>query len=363
MVIKFVKIMCILSVLFLTTSCNNADYVDGEHIKSDDGAYSPSTSTIDTQPIVDKIHSGNSTSFNTEESGAINSSSLRKTQLDLNEDGILEDIIIRENSYEIIMYLDESHGEYNNFILPRVESIDIYRRSVDYPGDYTYSFSCVYGENKKILFNMVYTGCESRRFIGGTGYEQDLTPYISYREHFGSMSQGDFNMLISDPHRFLKECREPGWEYVKTLRLEDMVNSDCTQRYLQNIVINDEVGEIQLFALENDIFGREFKLMNEKYSVYVSDFDSIEIYERTATMEIPTETYRNCDYVLRDDRDYLICLNSSISGSTECVYLGTAEEKYLFLYNFNCNDGFSVENTESLQNEGWQYICAQDISF
>lgn len=351
MMIKFVKVMCILSALFLTTSCNNAAYVDSEHIKSDDVAYSPSSTNT-------QLNSGNSTSFYTEESGAINSVSLRKIQFDLNEDRIPEDIIIRESSYEIIMYLDESHSKYNSFILPRVESIDIYRRSVDYPGDYTYSFSCVYGENKKILYNMVYTGCENRRFIGGTGYEQDLAPYISYREHFGSMSQDDFNMLISDPHHFLKECREPGWEYVQTLKLDDMVNSDCKQRYLQNIIINDEVGEIQLFALENDIFGREFKLMNEKYSVYVSDFDSIDIFERTATMEVPTESY----HIYRDDRDYLICLNSSVFGSTECVYLGTAEEKYLFLYNFNCNDGFSVENTESLQNEGWQYICSKDIN-
>ncbi len=359
MMIKFVKIMCILSALFLTTSCSNTAYVDSEYIKSDDGEYSPSSS--DTQPIINVIHSDNSTSFNTE-SGAINDVSLRKIQFDLNEDGIPEDIIIRENSYEIIMYLDESHSKYNSFILPRVESIDIYRRSVDYPGNYTYSFSCVYGENKKILFNMVYTGCENRGFIGGTGYEQDLTPYISYYEHFGSMSQDDFNMLISDPHHFLKECREPGWEYVQTLKLDDMLNRDCTQRYLQNIKITDEVGEIQLFALENDISGRKFKLMNEKYSVYVSDFDSIDIFERTATMEVPTESYHVYEYISRNDRDYLICLNSSVSGSTECVYLGTAEEKYLFFYNFNCNDGFSVENTESLQNEGWQYICSQDIS-
>ncbi|MDE6733457.1 MAG: hypothetical protein K2J77_11350, partial [Oscillospiraceae bacterium] len=173
MIIKFIKILCILSALILTTACNNAAYIDGEHIKSEEGAYSPSLN--DTQ----LIHSGDSTSLNTEESGAINSASLRKIQLDLNEDGIPEEIIIGENSYEIIMYLDESQSNYNSFILPRVESIDIYRRSVDYPGDYTYGFSCVYGENKKILFNMVYTGCENHRFVGGTGYGQDLTPYIS----------------------------------------------------------------------------------------------------------------------------------------------------------------------------------------
>ncbi|MDE6732685.1 MAG: hypothetical protein K2J77_07400, partial [Oscillospiraceae bacterium] len=183
--------------------------------------------------------------------------------------------------------------------------------------------------------------------------------YISYHEHFVSMPQDDFDMLISNPHHFLKECREPGWEYVQTLKLDNIANSDCTQCYLQNIIINEEVGEIQLFALENDIFGSEFKLTNEKYSVYVSDFDSIDIFERTAIMEAPSESY---PVISRDDKDYLICLNSSVSGTTECVYLGTAEEKYLFLYNFNCYDGFSAENTESLRNDGWQYICSRDIN-
>lgn len=351
--IKFIKILCILSALVLTTACNIAVCVDSEQIKSDDTANSPSSNDMQ------QIHSSDFTSFNTEELGEINSAYLRKNQLDLNEDGIPEEIILGENSYEIIMYLDESQSNYNSFILPRVESIDIYRRSVDYPGDYTYSFSCVYGENKKILFNMVYTGCENHRFIGGTGYGQDLTPYISYYEHFVSMSQKDFNMLMNEPHHFFKECREPEWEYVQTIKLDDIVNSDCTQRYLQSIVINDEVGEIRLFALENDIFGSEFKLTNEKYSVYVSYFDSIEIFERTAAVEVPSESY---PVTYRDDKDYLICLNSSVSGSTECVYLGTAEEKHLFLYNFNSNDGFSAENAESLRNDGWQYICSRDIN-
>lgn len=130
---------------------------------------------------------------------------------------------------------------------------------------------------------------------------------------------------------------------------------------MQNIRINDDIDEIQMFSLENDIFNKEIKLTNEKYSVYASDFDYIEIYERTAIMEISTNEYHVYDYTLRDKKDYLLCLKSNGSESTECVYLGTADENYLFLYNLNYNNGFSVENADSLKKDGWQYVRSLDI--
>ncbi len=273
-------------------------------------------------------------------------------QFDLNYDGVPEDFFLLNGGYEIVLYNTYDGTDYHSFTLPRVDSIDIYRRSIDYPEDYTYGFSCTVGEEESIFLFMVYTGCEACRFIGGTGYGQDLTPCISYHEHFVSMSQEDFNELMSDPHYFLKECREPGWEYIYTLNIEEIANSDCTQQYLQSTKINDNVDEIQMFSLENDIFCKDIKLMNEKYSVYISDFESIDVYERNATMEVPTNVYHEYDYVPRGELDYLLCFKSN-EGGAECVYLGTADERYLFPYNFDAREGFTEITAEKLEKDGW----------
>lgn len=275
----------------------------------------------------------------------------RSIQIDMNYDGVPEDFFLLDDGYEMVLYDTFDGMDYHSFTLPRVDNIDIYRRSADYPGNYTYGFSCVYGKNKSVLFYMVYTGCEACKFIGGTGYGQYLSPNISYHEYNGSMLQEDFNKLMSDPHYFLKECREPGWEYVRTLNLEELTNNGCTQRYLQSIMINDDIGEIKIFSLENDVFGKEIRLMNEKYSVYISDFENIELYERNATMEVPTKSYHVYDYVPRGELDYLLCFMSD-SGA-ECVYLGTADERYLFPYNFSAEEGFTEISAEELEKDDW----------
>lgn len=302
-----------------------------------------------------------------EKSDALNSDCV---QIDLNCDGIAEDFFIGNDVYEIKLYTDRSPDGYHSFTLPRVESIDIYRRAYDdstgddSTGDdstdeFAYSFSCVFGNDKYIAFHLVYTGCKSDKCISGMGYGQNLAPFISYREWFSTMLQEEFEELIRDPHCYFK----PEWEYVQTLNLEEIANSGCVQSYVQNIRINDDIDEIQMFSLENDVFNKEIKLTNEKYSVYVSDFDYMEIYERTAVMEIPTDEYHVYDHTPRNEKDYLLCLRSTDSESTECVYLGTADEGYLFLYNFNYNNdnGFSVENADSLKKDGWQYVRSLDI--
>lgn len=357
--------ICILLMLLFATACgsvqsNNAnDYVNTEEdVAENTFLYSPAeTEYINYAEEYSSAYTSSdeksSSASITEETAETDIFSAEHVQIDLNYDGIPENFFIGDNVYEIKLYTDRSSLGYHSFTLPRVESIDIYRRPYNDSSDkFAYSFSCVFGNNKHIAVHLVYTGCESDKCISGMGYGESLVPCISYREWFSTMLQEEFEKLIKDPKVYFK----PEWEYVQTLNLEEMANIDCTQRYSQNIRINDYIDEIQMFSLENDIFGKEIKLSNDKYSVYVSYFDCIEVYERTAIMEVPTDEYHVYNYTPRNEKDYLLCLKSSGSENTECVYLGTAEESYLFLYNLNYNNGFSVENADSLNKDGWQYV-------
>lgn len=345
-------------IVFFTVSCSNTKedvLAGGKQVDTDEAAISDLFGNDD-----------NATAETTTETETIQESDaldLNYMQIDLNRDGIPEDFFIGNDVYEIKLYTDRSPLGYHSFTLPRVESIDIYRRAFDDSEDeFAYSFSCVFGSDKYISFNLVYTGCGSDKCISGMGFEQSLAPCISYHEWFSTMPQEEFEKLMEDPHYYFKECFKPEWEYIQTLNLEEIVNSGCIQSYIQNISIGDDINEIQMFSLKNDIFNKKIKLTNEKYSVYVSDFDYIEIYERNAIMEMSTGELHVYDHMPQDEKDYLLCLKSTESESTECVYLGTADESYLFLYNFNYNDnGFSDENADSLKEDGWQYVRSLDV--
>ena len=350
----------VLCLVFFTPSCSN-------ETKEDVPVGGEQVNTAETATISDLPDSKDITAAETiakaetiQGSDAIN---LNCVQIDLNSDGIPEDFFIGSDVYEIKLYTDKSPLGYHSFTLPRVESIDIYRRAFDDSEDeFAYSFSCVFGNDKYIEFHLVYTGCGTDKCISGMGFGQSLAPCISYYEWFSTMPQEEFEKLMGDPHYYFKECFKPEWEYIQTLNLEEIVNSGCIQSYIQNIRISDDIDEIQMFSFENDIFNKEIKLTNEKYSVYVSDFDYIEIYERNAVMEIPTEELHAYEHLPRNEKDYLLCLKSTESESTECIYLGTADESYLFLYNFNYNDnGFSDENADSLKEDGWQYVRSLDV--
>ena len=360
---------CVLCMAFFTSSCSDAAKEDipagGEQVNAAE------TAAISDLPDSEDITAAETTteasvfSFETTYSAAEqewDALSPNCVQIDLNRDGIPEEFFIGNDVYEIKLYTDKSPLGYHSFTLPRVESIDIYRRAFDdITDEFAYSFSCVFGNDKYISFDLVYTGCASDKCISGMGYGQNLAPRISYHEWFSTMSQEGFEKLMGDPHYYFKECFKPEWEYVQTLNLEEIANSGCISSYIQSVDICDDIGEIQMFSLENDIFNKKIKLTNGKYSVYVSAFDCIDIYERYAVMEIPTEDFHVYDNMPGNEKDYLLCLKSTDSESTECVYLGTADEGYLFLYNFNYNNGFSAENAESLQQDGWQYVRSLDI--
>ena len=353
-------VICALCMVFFSSSCSNETKEDvpagGEQVNAAE------TAAISDFPDSEDITSAETTAKAETTKGA-DALNLNCVQIDLNSDGIPEDLFIGNDVYEIKLYTDRSPLGYHSFTLPRVESIDIYRRDFDGSADeFAYSFSCVFGNDKYISVDLVYTGCGSDKCISGMGFGQSLAPCISYHEWFSTMPQKEFEKLMGDQRYYFKECFKPEWEYVQTLDLEEIANSGCIRSYIQTIRISDDIDEIQIFSLEKDIFNKKIKLTNEKYSVYVSDFDYIEVYERNAMMEIPAEDFHVYDNMPRNEKDYLLCLKSADSESTECVYLGTADEGYLFLYNFNYNNnGFSVENADSLKQDGWQYVYSLDI--
>lgn len=273
-------------------------------------------------------------------------------QIDMNYDGAPEELFLLDGGYEMVLYDPYNGMDYHSFTIPRTDKIDIYRRNgaSEQPD---YWFTCIYGENKRIGFNLTFTGNKTSKGIGGTGFGQELAPYVSYNEYNVSMLDNDFEALINDPLKFFNERGDYGgqFEFAETINLDELANADCVKSFLYELELPNGLEAIDVFGLENDAFGMEKMLSNSKYTVYLSDFDGAELYERDATMQVPTEVYHKYDLVPRGELDYLLCFKSD--GGAECVYLGTVGERYLFPYNFSANDGFTEITAEELQKDGW----------
>lgn len=340
---------------YINYNSSNTDTVDEGDIFVEEVIDSDSADNLSISNVYSSYRFETIDTYETDNSGSI--------KFDLNYDGISEELYANGNGYEIKMfYSGNSMASYYTFSLPRVEYIDIYRRSLDSAQNYTYGFSYFWGSNRSIFFQMVYTGNKENKFVvGGFSYSQSLTPYISYHMHNSNILSNEFELLISNPQCFLKEHNEPKWEYVETINLEKMINSDCFQEHLQNVNVNSEFADIEIHSLKNDIFGKSLKLTNSHNSFYASDFNLIEIYERNALIQCPTDIYNEYNYYERNEKDYLICLKSLNSKCNEYIYLGTASEQYLFPYNFNTTgDVLPVESNE-LENNGWILIDIQKI--
>lgn len=279
----------------------------------------------------------------------------RSIQIDMNYDGVPEDFFLINGGYEFVIYHTINNGsmDFSYSTIPRTEKIDIYRdnRSND-PSqpEYEYLFSDLGGEYKRISIDITFIGNGPVTNIGGMGYGENLSiPRYHFRQNI-SMSQENFESLMSDPIDFLS--RDQGIEFVETVNLEELANGSCVKSYLYDLESAEGLETIEVFDLENDVFGMEKMLSNGKYTVYLSDFDSAELYERDALSTVQAEYGTNkYVYVPRGEFDYLLCFKSD--GGAECVYLGTSGERYLFPYNFSAEDGFTEISAEELEKDGW----------
>ncbi|MDE7193573.1 MAG: hypothetical protein K2O14_06330 [Oscillospiraceae bacterium] len=139
---------------------------------------------------------------------------------------------------------------------------------------------------------------------------------------------------------------------METINPEELANANCVKSYIYDLELPNELESIGVYDLKNDVFGTEKMLSNGNYTVYLSDFESVKLYERDATIIVQAEYGSDkYDYVPRGELDYLLCFKSD--GGAECVYLGTADERYLFPYNFNAEEGFTEISAEELEKDGW----------
>lgn len=278
-------------------------------------------------------------------------------EIDINCDKITEDFFIDDTGYKIVMYSDESKTEaFDEIKIPRTDKIDIYRKNISQPNeqsDYIYYFSYMQGLDRSILFSLICTGSDDYRSFNGLYYCKMLAPNISYGVANSTILKQEFDYLICNPNIFLREQFE--LEYVDTIDLEERINSDCVQSLKKSISVSDSVPEIQIYTLENDVFKKKFRLTNGKHSFFTADFNAIELYERYADIRVPTNVYKDFDIVKSDEKEYLICLKNQSENTEELIYLGTAEECFLFPYEF-----YLVNSSyrELLKNDGWNY-CNQ----
>lgn len=280
-----------------------------------------------------------------------NSTEMPIAEIDINFDGICEDFFVENSGYRIVMYNDEKKTEsYYEVKIPRIENIDIYRYNTaqsDGMIDYSYCFSYTYGTEEKncIIFSLVYTGGNGYKTLHPWYYYKTLSPYVEYEV----LSKSEFDALIFDSHNYLE--KQYDIEYITTICLENYSNCNCIQSYVDDMTINSKIPAIEIYSLKNDAFGKSYKLTNSKYSYFSNEFDMIEVYERYASVKVPTNVYNEFNIEISNEKEYLIRLINSENEDDELLYLGTTSENFLFPYNYLSDNG-----NDQLIKDGWNCI-------
>lgn len=299
--------------------------------------------------------------------------------IDLNYDGITEDFFISKNipydEFHIVMYddTDKTHIV-SDTAINRTDKIDIYKVQLTSDGEYIpeYRYYAVFRNSgyHRSEVNLLYTGGIQDKGFSGYGYGEDFYNSIYCYKFNSIISKEGFDDLLTDTPDFLKKYED--MEYVETIDLNDFLSEEYSEEYIANISICDEMSDISLYNVQNDIFGRDLKLTNERYTYYSVETDSIEVYKRLREVQDYDESLQPFIIEGPEVYDYLLCLKASDGKTAELLYLGTPGEDWIVSYyayayisdaptqsgrdrdieNFNLimNDSVSF-----LKEDGWEY--------
>lgn len=374
--------ICTLISLFMMTSCT--DNAVQENQPPTSGTISDITETIS--------ETDNIAAEPMEEATETDSaSSLRQPaeklfcSIDLNYDGITEDLFIGKNipydEFHIVMYDDTYKTNIiDETTINRTDKIDIYKGQLMSDGEYIqeYVYYAVFRNSSyyRSIVELLYTGGTHDKGFSSYEYGEDFRDPIYCYKSNSIMSKEGFDSLLSDTSDFLKEYEN--LEYVETIDLNGFLSEEYSEEYISDIGICDGMSDISLYNVQNDIFGRDFKLANENYTYYSFKTYSIEVYKRIRKVQDYDESLTPFIIEGSEEYDYLLCLKASDEQTAELLYLGTPGEDwivsyytYAYISDSPTQSGIDadIEKVNSILNDsvsflkedGWEYELTIEI--
>lgn len=377
--------ICILISLFMMTSCTDNDVQENQPATS--GTISDITETAsETNKIIDAELPEEAAET---ESSYISQQPEEKLfcSIDLNYDGITEDFFIWKNipydEFHIVMYDDtEKTNIIDETTINRTDKIDIYKCQLTSDGEYIheYAYYAVFRNSGyyRSRVELLYTGGTHDKGFSNYEYGEDFRDQIYCYRANSIISKEGFDDLLTNTPDFLKEYEN--LEYVETIDLNEFLNEEYSEEYISDISICDGMADISLYDLQNDIFGRDFKLTNGNYTYYSFKTDSIEIYKRIRKVQDYDESLTPFIIEGSEEYDYLLCLKASDEKTAELIYLGTPGKDwivsyyaYAYISDSPTQSGIDtdIENFNSIMNDsvsflkenGWDYERTIEINF
>ncbi|MBP3857334.1 MAG: hypothetical protein IK990_17150 [Ruminiclostridium sp.] len=267
--------------------------------------------------------------------------------IDLNNDGIDEDIYIDGDRYRVTYNAVVDEYMYDTITtVGRPDKLYIYKCD---DGSYFY----LYDANDDAGFaqhNFVVTDHGLNKYVY-SGVDCQTGNLLRYSDtfHDESIDRAGFNSVFFAPREQIAESISA--EYLGILDIDALVNTERIEHHLKTIELATGAPPIDIYSLENDAFGARKMLKCNDRTVFSDDYDYLTVYSRFPEMAQKEDyTGDKLDPIIGTEREYLLCLSSRDIETADLIYMGYPDENYLALY----DKPVPTEELDSyLSEQGW----------
>ncbi|MBO6231140.1 MAG: hypothetical protein J6O50_11305 [Ruminiclostridium sp.] len=278
--------------------------------------------------------------------------------IDLNNDGVDEEIYIDDDRYRVVYNSDAGEYMYDTITtVGRPDKLYIYKCD---DGSYFY----LYDANDDAGFaqhNFVVTDHGLNKYVySGVGCQTGRLLRYSDTFHDESIDRTGFNSVFFAPREQIAESISA--EYLGILDIDALVNTERIEHHLKTIELATGAPPIDIYSLENDAFGARKMLKCNDRTVFSDDYDYLTVYSRFPEMAQKEDyTGDKLDPIIGTEREYLLCLSSRDIETADLIYMGYPDENYLVHY----DKPIPVSEIDDyLAGQGWKLRSEKiDISY
>ena len=275
--------------------------------------------------------------------------------IDLNNDGIDEDIYIDGDRYRVTYNAVVDEYMYDTITtMGRPDKLYIYRSD---DGSYFYLYDAA-DDAGFAQHNFIVTDHGLvKQVYSGVGCQTGKLLHYDDKFHDERIDRAGFNSVFFAPREQLAESLSA--EYLGTLDIDALVNTERVEHHLKTLNLATGAPPIEIYSLENDAFGARKMLKCNDRTVFSDDYDYLTVYSRFPEMAQKEDyTGDKLDPIIGTEREYLLCLSSRDIETADLIYMGYPDENYLALY----DKPVPTEELDSyLSEQGWT-LRSEEIS-
>ena len=274
--------------------------------------------------------------------------------IDLNNDGIDEEFYIEEDHYRIVMHTEA--GDKTTETLGFPNRFFIYRND-----DGVYCYSYVESGNDDSFSQHNFTVLDDGFFFWQAfGKSCSTGSRLTFWQYADPCTRAEFDSAFTDPLYLASETPEAHIEYIGTLDIDELVNKNRKEHLVKTIDTGIGIPVIDIYELENDVFGRRYKFCCGDKTVFIDDYEKMTVYARFPKITQEGDRKQQGEPMIGTEREFLLCLETNTTSTADTIYIGYPSECYFVHYGKSGDKKKSVADITI--NDGWtQYSASENI--